>query len=479
MKASRTDPAGARAHVIGRRLFVLLACLFVVMIGFGITLPVLPFYVERLAQAEGATRQAIVMHVTLLTAVYPLGQLVFAPLWGRWSDRTGRRPLLLMGMAGYVIAQVLFGLASSLWLLYAARIAGGILSSATLPVSAAYVTDATSERERARGMAWLGTATSLGFVVGPALGGLLARRDLHVSARYGHLMLDGFSVPFFAAAALGLVTLAAAMRWLPESLPRQPARRARRPELANTGATNRSAAWPGGGEQFALRCSRPFALHAQSVLDYGPASGGRVRRLRSRDGRLPGWRERRLAGRVGELVQIGVGLALMGTSLAFLMMPRQVTSVLALVGVLALGMALVSPNLSALISTRGGSRRAGAALGAQNAANSVGQATGPLVGGALFARQMNAPYVIGGGVLVAFALVVAGALWPRGAQPATTDTSAVISGVPASHARAPRDVFVDAGQYHETEAKAALRAGCRRSGPVQLRQIPTSGCSRA
>ena len=204
--------------MISRRLFVLLACLFVIMIGFGITLPVLPFYVTRLAQAEGATQQAIVMHVALLTAAYPLGQLVFAPVWGLWSDRRGRRPLLLMGMAGYVIAQILFGLATSLWLLYAARILGGILSSATLPVSAAYVADATTDVERGRGMAWLGTATSLGFVVGPALGGILAQRDLHVTARYGHLMIDGFSIPFFAAAALGLVTLAAATRWLPESL---------------------------------------------------------------------------------------------------------------------------------------------------------------------------------------------------------------------------------------------------------------------
>ena len=110
--------------MIGRRLFVLLASLFVVMIGFGITLPVLPFYVERLAQAEGATPRAVVMHVALLTAAYPLGQLVFAPVWGLWSDRTGRRPLLLMGMAGYVIAQILFGLATSLWLLYVARMLG-------------------------------------------------------------------------------------------------------------------------------------------------------------------------------------------------------------------------------------------------------------------------------------------------------------------------------------------------------------------
>ena len=77
--------------MISKRLFVLLACLFVVMIGFGITLPVLPFYVERLARNEGATGSSIVMHVTVLTAVYPFAQLVFAPVWGRWSDRIGRR----------------------------------------------------------------------------------------------------------------------------------------------------------------------------------------------------------------------------------------------------------------------------------------------------------------------------------------------------------------------------------------------------
>lgn len=395
--------------MIGKRLFVLLACLFVVMIGFGITLPVLPFYVERLAQAEGVTPQAIVMHVTLLTAVYPIGQLVFAPIWGRWSDRTGRRRLLLMGMAGYVIAQILFGLATSLWLLYAARILGGILSSATLPVSAAYVADATTEGERGRGMAWLGTAASLGFVVGPALGGLLARRDLHFTGRYGHLMIDDFSIPFFAAAALGLVTLAAATRWLPESLAAH-------------------APWSGRAEpdwrtlvrglgpllglalvaQFALAMfEATFALHAQAVLDYGPAEVGAVFVV---CGLVMAvfqvGASGLLAGRVAELTQIGMGFALMGTSLAVLMRPRGMVSVLALVGVLALGMALISPNLAALISTRGGSRRAGTALGAQNAANSLGQAIGPLVGGALFVWQMNAPYLLSGGVLVALALVI-------------------------------------------------------------------------
>jgi MFS transporter, DHA1 family, multidrug resistance protein len=395
--------------VIGKRLFVLLACLFVVMIGFGITLPVLPFYVERLAQAEGVTPQAIVMHVTLLTAVYPLGQLVFAPIWGRWSDRTGRRWLLLMGMAGYVIAQILFGLATSLWLLYAARILGGILSSATLPVSAAYVADATTEGERARGMAWLGTATSLGFVVGPALGGLLARRDLHVTARYGHVMIDGFSIPFFAAAGLGAVTLAAAMRWLPESLPAHAHRSGgAEPGLRTLVRSLSPLLGLALAAQFALAMfEATFALHAQAVLNYGPAEVGVVFVV---CGLVMAvfqvGASGLLAGRVAELTQIGMGFALMGTSLAVLMMPRGMVSILALVGVLALGMALIAPNLAALISTRGGSRRAGTALGAQNAANSLGQASGPLVGGALFIWQMNAPYVLSGGALVAIALVI-------------------------------------------------------------------------
>lgn len=254
-------------------LFVLLACLFVVMIGFGITLPVLPFYVERLALAQGASRQLVVLHVGLLTGIYAVMQLVFAPLWGRWSDRIGRRPLLLVGIAGYVVAQVLFGLASSLWLLYAARIVGGMLSAATLPVSAAYVADLTSDEERGRGMAWLGTATSLGVVVGPALGGVLSRRDWHLNVRLWHFTVDSFSIPFFAAALLGVLTLCAALRWLPESMPSGAA------GGANTAvkADWRTMAWRLSpllalalAGQFALTMfEATFALYAQAMFNYG------------------------------------------------------------------------------------------------------------------------------------------------------------------------------------------------------------------
>lgn len=397
--------------MITRHLFVLLTCLFVVMIGLGITMPVLPFYVERLALAEGASGQSVVMHVGLLTGVYALGQLIFAPLWGRVSDRMGRRPLILVGIAGYVGAQVLFGLATSLWLLYAARILGGILSSATLPVSAAYVADMTTDAERGRGMAWLGTAVSLGYVVGPALGGTLSRRDLHFTARYGHLMIDSFSVPFFTAAFLGLLTLVAAMRWLPESLP---ATAPRVPE-GNTATDWRSLAQTLGSllgltlvGQFGLAIfEATFALWAQAKFNYGPGAVGAVFVVCGlvmtvfQVGAVG-----LLSGRIREIVQIGAGFALMGTSLVLLVLARTAVAVFALVGLLALGNALVSPNLGALISKRGGRRRVGVALGAQNAANSLGQASGPLLGGVLFIWQMNAPYLLTGTLLVTVSLMV-------------------------------------------------------------------------
>ena len=402
--------------MINKHLFILLACLVVVMIGLGITMPVLPFYVERLALAEGATRQSIVMHIGLLTGVYALGLFIFAPVWGRLSDRIGRRPLILIGIVGYVIGQVLFGLSTSLWLLYAARILGGILSSATLPVSAAYVADMTTDKERGRGMAWLGTAVSLGFVVGPALGGVLSRTDLHFSVRYGHFLIDSFSVPFFAAAFLGLLTLFAAMRWLPESLSAR-AQRAVGEEadwrmLARNLGPLLGLALVG---QFGLAVfEATFALYTQAKFNYGPVEVGAVFVVCGlvmaifQVGAV-GF----LAGRVREIYQIGAGFGLMGTSLALLVTARTTFFVFAFVGLFALGTAFISPNLAALISKRGGSRRVGSALGVQNAANSLGLAGGPLLGGALFIWQMNAPYLLTGILLVAVSVVI---LWTARAR---------------------------------------------------------------
>jgi len=394
-----------------KQLFVLLACVFVVMIGFGITLPVLPFYVERLGLAGGASRQSIVLHVGLLTGVYPLVQLIFAPLWGRLSDRIGRRPLVLIGIAGYVIAQLLFGLATSLWLLYAARTIGGILSSATLPVAAAYIADMTTEEERGRGMAWLGTAMTLGVVVGPALGGMLSRRDWHFNWSYGHFMVDSFSTPFFAAAFLGFLTLFAAMRWLPESLPSMGANAANE-EIKRDWRTLVKSLRPllalALTGQLALTIFEgTFALYAQAMFNYGPIEVGAVFMVCGLvmtvfQAGAVGF----LAGKIGEIYQIGAGFGLMGAGLVLLSTARTPFFVFAFVGLLALGMAFIAPNVAALISKSGGGQ-AGAALGVQNAVNSLGQTSGPLLGGALFVWQMSAPYVLSGALLIVVALVIA------------------------------------------------------------------------
>ena len=404
-------------------LFVLLACLFVVMIGFGITLPVLPFYVERLALAAGAPRRSIVLHVTLLTGVYSLMQLVFAPLWGRWSDRIGRRPLILIGIAGYVVAQTMFGLSTSLWLLYVARIVGGVLSSATLPVSAAYVVDLTTKEERSRGMAWLGTAGSLGVIVGPALGGLLSRRDWHFNWSGGHLRLDSFSIPFFAAAALGVFTLLAALRWLPETLPQSviDGRTTNaRPDwrtLTRTLSPLLALALAG---QFALTMFEgTFALFAQAKFDFGPAEVGYVFVVCGLVMTLfQAGAAGLFVGQISEMTRIGAGFAVMGAGIVLLAAAQTKLLVFIFVALLSLGMAFIAPNLSALVSKRGGEQQAGASLGIQNAANSLGQAAGPLLGGVLFLWRISAPYLIGGTALLAVAAFIGwkGLGWQREAR---------------------------------------------------------------
>jgi DHA1 family multidrug resistance protein-like MFS transporter len=260
-------------------------------------------------------------------------------------------------------------------------------------------------------MAWLGTAVSLGVVVGVALGGLLSRYDWHFNRRIGHFMVDSFSIPFFTSAFLGLLTLFAALRWLPESLPKPSAQdlnmeaRTDWRILIKTLSPLLALALAG---QFALTMFEgTFALYAQAKFNYGPVEVGYIfvvcgLVMTVFQAGAVGF----LAGRISEIYQIGAGFALMGTGIALLAMARTKFFVFAFVALLALGMAFIAPNLTALISKRGGEQRAGASLGVQNAANSLGQAGGPLLGGLLFVWQVNAPYLLSGALLLALALVI-------------------------------------------------------------------------
>ncbi len=401
------------------RLGILLFCLFVVMIGYGLTLPVLAFYIERLALSGGASVGRAYIHVGLLTGIFAFMQFFFAPLWGRLSDRLGRRPIFMIGLSGYAVFMALFGMGTNLLMLYAARILGGVLSAAVLPTANAYVADLTSEAERGKGMAWLGSATGLGVVAGPALGAYMSRLDWGAGYRFGAFHINGFSAPFFSASVLAVVALLASMRFLPESITLP----GRGPHEKDAMGNRLSDAGPGWKVvrrslldmlalsflgYFALSLFEgTFALHAKRVMNFGPAEMGLVFMvcgfiMAAAQAAIVG----RFIGRVGEMPMLSLGFGLMGIALVLLMTTQSMVIILSYVVVFALGMAALNPGLASLVSKRSG-RHAGAALGLQSAANSLGQAAGPVAGGILFAWDIHMPYLLTAAPLIIAALITA------------------------------------------------------------------------
>lgn len=320
------------------------------------------------------------MHIGLLTSLYALMQFVFAPLWGKWSDRIGRKPLILIGIAGFSAGQILYGVSTSLWMLCGSRVIAGALSSAAFPAAQAYIADTASEDERRRGMGLLGTSISLGFVLGPALGGVLARIDLNVSFHYGPILADNFSIPFFIAAAMALLTFLLAVRFLPETFRRE----AQEPEKADTQnpekLNHKLRVLLGLTMLVQLGIAAfetTFALYAEQVLGLGPADVGIDFMI---CGLVMAVLQAVPVGRIWKKPRedylLAGGSVLMGAGLILLLTAR--TQVLAgvFIALFAAGIALVLPSLSTLIS-KGGVRSTGRALGMQNAANSLGNPQDP------------------------------------------------------------------------------------------------------
>ena len=195
-----TAPAGrdeTPAKAITRPLLIIFLTILVNLIGFGIIIPLLPFYAETF----GASPVVIGM----LFASFSISQLVASPVLGDLSDRWGRRPILIFSLLGTVVSFVMLALAHSLAVLFAARIIDG-LSGGNITTARAYIGDVTDESNRARAFGMLGAAFGLGFIIGPALGGLFA----HIS----------YTAPIWAAAAITVVATALAWAWLPETVHR-------------------------------------------------------------------------------------------------------------------------------------------------------------------------------------------------------------------------------------------------------------------
>lgn len=178
-----------------RYLFSILLVVFIDLLGFSLILPLLPYYAE--------TFQANSFVTGLLIASYALMQLIGAPILGRLSDRFGRRPILLISVFGTFLGFVLLGFATTLWMLFAARILDGI-TGGNLSVAQAYISDVTDAKNRAKGLGLIGAAFGIGFIIGPVTGGLLSQY--------------GYNVPAFVAAALSFLNFLLIFAWLPESL---------------------------------------------------------------------------------------------------------------------------------------------------------------------------------------------------------------------------------------------------------------------
>ncbi len=368
-----------------RAIAILFLTMFIVMVGFGVIMPILPFYAENMG--------ASATDLGLLFATYSIIQFFLAPVWGRASDRLGRKPVILVGLVGFSISFLIFGLATSLWMLFAARILGGVLSSAVLPTTMAYVADTTDEEARGGGMGIMGAAMGMGVIFGPAIGGFLGE----ISP----------SMPFFFAAALALGVAAFALAVLPESLSEAARQEARANGARSSGLMEIFTALAGPlgfilvlaflASFASANLEGTFALFAEAHLGFGEAEMGLVFTVMGvvmalTQGLLVG----RFINRWGEERMIQVGLLSSAIGFILFLVTFNLPSVMAVMAAMGLGNAALRPAVNSLVSKRTPPDEQGTMLGVVNSYNSLGRIFGPVAGGLIFdIMGYQWPYIFG------------------------------------------------------------------------------------
>jgi len=364
-------------------LVIIFVTVLLDLIGFGIILPMLPFY----AKSYGATA----LHVGLLSTSYSLMQLLFAPVWGRWSDRIGRRPIILLGLFGSGLSYLVFGLADSLMILFVSRICAGI-AGANISTAQAYIADSTSSENRAKGMGLIGAAYGLGFIIGPAIGGILSKYS--------------YSTPAFFASGLAFVNCLAAFWLLPESL--NPATRSHHPgrEL-NWGNLKRGLRHPEMGvflilffiSTFAFaNLEATFALMTAKKFGFDAHQNGYLFAyigilITLMQGGLIGY----LVRIFGERKLVASGLFCMIFGLSLLPYSTNLRMLLLVLVILTFGNGATNPSISSLISRAAGPEDQGGILGVAQSMASLGRIVGPIWGGFVFdAFGYQYPYLTGG-----------------------------------------------------------------------------------
>lgn len=390
---------------------ILFLIVLIDLIGFGLVIPLLPFYAERFH----ATPQA----VTVLLATFSLMQMLSAPVWGRLSDRVGRRPVLMVSMGAAALAYLWLGFASAMWMLFAARALAGICAG-NIAAANAYVADVTPPEKRAHGMGMIGAAFGIGFIIGPALGGIVAGNNLATA---------DLRSPGLIACFLSLIAFLGVLFVLRESRPQNlalPPRKGRitalrdaltRKTLARLLLIFFLAILAFGGME------ATFALWAMAQFGWGPEQIGYIfTYVGVLSALMQGGLIRRLVPRFGEEKLLVAGLSLIALGLLAIALAHNLALVIVAVSFLALGMGAMQPSLNSLISRRAGPEQQGEIMGVAQSVASLSRVLGPLFAGMLFSGLgRDAPF-LAGTVLVVMAAVLGFGIPP--AEPAAQPRAA-------------------------------------------------------
>jgi len=392
-----------------RPLLIIFLTIFVNLVGFGIIIPLLPFYAETFGASPFV--------IGLLFAVFSLCQLAAAPALGDISDRYGRRPVLVFSLAGTVVSFAMLALAHSIWMLFAARIVDG-LSGGNISTARAYVADVTEPKDRARAYGLIGAAFGLGFILGPALSGVLAKVS--------------YTAPIWAAAAVTLVATIMAWAWLPETVHRAHAGTGNwnpfrfLPELLTRQVVRRVLAI-----DFLYWCSfaifqTTFALFAAMRFNFDVSQTGYFFAAFGVLGAIiQGGFIRHIVKRMGDKPTFLLGCACAAVGLVAAATAHTVTTFSLSLVPLAFGIGFGHPTMSSLVSLVARGEEQGRVQGAASAVESLGRTIGPVWGNASLERfSASTPYVSAAAVL-AITMLLAVSL-PLGELPAAQTGSSTV-----------------------------------------------------
>ncbi len=378
---------------------VLFLIVVVDLIGFGIIIPLLPFYAEHY--------QATPAQVGLLMAVYSAAQFISAPFWGRLSDRVGRRPVLLGTIFAAALSYVWLGLADTLIALFAARALGGLMAG-NISTAFAYAADVTTKENRAKGMGMIGAAFSIGFILGPAIGGILAGADPANA---------DFRTPSFAAAGLSALACVLGLFTLKESLSTEArARIADQTRVARMKALADALRTPGVGVLLILAflatfvfagLESTFAMWSRRQYGWGPEQNGYLFAfIGVLAAMIQGGLMGKLANKFGVERLIFAGAVALAVGLAWIPFTGSVSELVAAMTVAALGFSITTPALNTAISVRGESDVQGGLMGVTRSATTLSRMTGPAVAGTAFGFiGLHSPYYAGAVIMVIVAAI--------------------------------------------------------------------------